>query len=71
MDTMTIKPVKAAIGIFSMTGAPNMMNTNSITEAKIPDSLALAPEEILINDCPIMAQPPIPEKIPERKLAIP
>ena len=42
-----------------------------MTEAKIPDNRALAPEEILIRLCPIMAQPPMPEKSPERILAVP
>ena len=47
--TMIINPVSAAIGTCSIRSAPNMMNTNSITDATIPDNLALAPDEILIK----------------------
>jgi len=48
-----------------------MMNTRSIIDATIPDNLALAPFETLIKLCPIIAQPPIPEKTPERMFAAP
>ena len=48
-ETMIISPVNAAMGIFSIKLAPNIINTNSITEATIPESLALAPLEVLLN----------------------
>ena len=69
--TMIIKPVKAAMGTCSIKADPNTIKTNNITEATIPESLALAPEDTLIKLCPIMAQPPIPEKKPDVMLAIP
>ena len=42
-----------------------------MTEATIPESRALAPADILIRLCPIIAQPPIPENKPESIFAIP
>ena len=69
--TMIIRPVRAAMGILSIYSAPNIMNISSMTEATIPDSRALAPDEILIRLWPIMAQPPIPENSPVTKFAIP
>ena len=71
MATIIISPVRAAIGIFSMYSAPNMMNTSSITEATMPDRRARAPEEMLMRLWPIMAQPPMPEKNPVTTLARP
>ena len=71
MATMIIKPVRAAMGTFSMKLEPNIINTSNITEATIPESRARAPLETLIKLWPIMAQPPIPENIPESILAAP
>ena len=71
MDTMIINPVSAAIGSFSIRLEPNIMNTSSIMAATIPESLALAPDDIFIRLCPIIAQPPIPESSPERIFAAP
>ena len=70
-ETMIINPVNAAIGTASIKLEPNITNTNSITEATIPDKRALAPLEMLMRDCPIMAQPPIPENNPESTFANP
>ena len=69
--TINIKPTRAAIGSCSIKLLPNIINTKSITAAVIPDNLALAPEDVLIKLCPIIAQPPIPDKKPEKILAIP
>ena len=71
MATIIISPVNAAIGSFSIKLEPNIINTRSITAATIPDNLALAPEEMLIRLCPIIAHPPIPESNPERIFAAP
>ena len=71
MATIIISPVNAAIGSLSIKLDPNIINTRSIIAATIPDNLALAPEDILIRLCPIIAQPPIPESNPERMLAAP
>ncbi len=70
-ETIIISPVRAAMGIFSIKLAPNMMKTKSITEATIPESLALAPLDVFIRLCPIMAQPPMPENNPDKILAAP
>ena len=65
IETIIIKPVKAAMGSFSIKPEPNMIKTRSIMAATIPESLALAPAEILIRLCPIIAHPPIPDSKPE------
>ena len=49
----------------------NRVEINNISEATIPERRALAPFEILIKLCPIMAHPPIPEKKPVTTLANP
>ncbi len=69
--TININPTKAAIGNCSIKLLPNIINTKSITAAVIPDKRALAPEDVLIKLCPIIAQPPIPDKNPERIFAVP
>ncbi len=69
--TMIITPVNAAIGNFSIKPEPIMINTRSSKEAVIPDKRARAPDEILMRLCPIIAQPPIPEKNPDRIFAVP
>ena len=71
MATINIKPTKAAIGNCSIKPEPNIIKTSSITEATMPDNLALAPAEVLIKLCPIIAQPPIPDKNPEAIFAVP
>ena len=71
MATMTIKPVRAAMGSCSIKGAPNTMNTSNITAATMPLSRARAPELTLIKLWPIMAQPPMPLKSPLNTLAAP
>lgn len=71
IDTMIISPVSAAIGSRSTKDAPNMINMRRPTEATIPERRARAPLEIFIRLCPIMAQPPIPEKNPDVIFAIP
>ena len=47
--TMNIKPTKAAIGNRSIKLEPNMIKTKSITAAVIPESLARAPDDVLIK----------------------
>ena len=49
IDTMIISPVSAAIGIFSIRLLPYIIKNKSMTEAIIPDNLALAPFEILMR----------------------
>jgi len=49
MATIIIKPVSAAMGKRSIKPAPNMIKTSSITDATMPDSRALAPDEIFIR----------------------
>ena len=71
MATITITPVNAAIGNCSIIGAPYIMNISNNSDATIPDNRCLAPEDILINDCPIIAHPPIPENKPVTKFAVP
>ncbi len=48
-----------------------MTKLKSPIAATIPESLARAPLETLISDCPIMAHPPIPENIPDKVFATP
>ncbi len=69
--TMIITPVSAAMGSNSMRLAPYMTNMSRATAATMPLSRARAPEEILIRLWPSIAQPPMPEKKPERMLATP
>ena len=71
MTTMNITPTKAAIGICSMTCAPNNTKQSSAIAATIPDKRPRPPELTLMIDCPIIAQPPIPPKRPLRILAAP
>ncbi|MNR51222.1 hypothetical protein D3C85_1708650 [compost metagenome] len=47
MATMIITPVKAAIGTFSIMGAPKRMIIKIVSAAMMPDKRALAPEERL------------------------
>lgn len=47
--TITITPVKAAMSSRSINEEPYMIKTKSITDATMPESLALAPDEILIK----------------------
>ena len=70
-QTINITPTNAAIGSCSITGAPHMMNDSKPTEATIPESLARAPDDMLIKLCPIIAHPPIPEKNPVTIFAVP
>ena len=49
MATMIINPVKAAMGNRSISGAPNKMNTSSMTEATMPLKRARAPELTLMR----------------------
>jgi hypothetical protein len=60
--TITITPTRAAIGNFSITGAPNRIMINMVNAATIPDKRALEPAERLTNVCAIIGQPPIPKK---------
>ena len=71
MATMIMRPVKAAMGNRSIKGAPNKMNTKSITAATMPLNRARAPELTLMRLCPIMAHPPMPLNKPLRMLAAP
>ena len=71
MATMIIRPVNAAMGNCSMSGAPNKMNTRSMTAAMMPESRARAPELTLMRLWPIIAQPPIPLKRPLKMFAEP
>jgi hypothetical protein len=66
---MNIKPTRAAIGISEIIDIPNTINNIKNIEAEIPDILPLHPPDILIIDCPIIAQPPIELKNPQMKLA--
>ena len=49
MATMIMRPVRAAIGSFSMSGAPKRMKTSSMTEATMPLRRARAPELTLMR----------------------
>lgn len=70
-DTTIINPVNAAIGICSIKAAPNRIKVRIINEATIPETLLLPPAAMLTRLCPIIAQPPIPLKNPERTFAAP
>ena len=62
--TINITPTRAAIGTCSMSPEANKINANSASAATIPDKRPLPPPLILIIDCPIIAQPPIPPNKP-------
>ncbi len=71
ITTINITPTNAAIGTCSIYEEANNIKINSITAAVIPDSLPLPPPLILMMDCPIIAQPPIPPNKPVMILALP
>ena len=71
ITTINMTPTKAAIGICSIRELPNNIKHNREIAATMPESLPLPPAFTLIIDCPIMAQPPIPPKMPLRKFADP
>ena len=71
ITTINITPTKAAIGICSIRGAPKSTKHNNAMAAVAPDKRPRPPELILIIDCPIIAQPPIPPKRPFKILAPP
>ena len=71
ITTINITPTSAAIGICSINGARNRTNSNRQTAAVIPDKRPRPPEFTLINDCPIIAQPPMPPNIPQTRFATP
>ena len=71
ITTINITPTKAAIGICSITGARKSTNIKRQTAAVIPDARPRPPEFTLINDCPIIAQPPMPPNRPQTILAAP
>jgi hypothetical protein len=60
--TITITPTRAAIGNFSITGAPNRIMINMVNAATIPDKRALEPAERLTNVCAIMDNRPYQRK---------
>ena len=64
ITTINITPTKAAIGTCSISTEANNINANKVNAATMPDNLPRPPPFILISDCPIMAQPPIPPKKP-------
>ena len=49
MATINIRPTNAAMGNCSIKLDPNIINTNSIMAAVIPDNRALAPAEVFIK----------------------
>ncbi|MNY37673.1 hypothetical protein D3C86_1722520 [compost metagenome] len=69
--TIIITPTNAAIGIFSIKGAPTRMMMSIVMEAIIPASLAREPALIFTRVCATMAQPPMPPKKPLVTLAAP
>ncbi len=71
MATINITPTKAAIGNFSITGAPNNTIQRIVKAATIPDKRALEPADKFTKVCAIMGQPPIPKKNPFKILALP
>ena len=68
---MNMTPTSAAIGTASMYGARKRMNSSSAHAAVIPESRPRPPDFTLISDCPIMAHPPMPPKMPQVTLATP
>ena len=71
ITTINITPTNAAMGTCSIRLDANKINAKSANAATIPESRPLPPPLMLIIDCPIMAQPPIPPKSPVITLALP
>jgi hypothetical protein len=71
ITTINIRPTNAAIGISEIIETPNTINNIKNIAAEAPEVLPLHPLEILIIDCPIIAQPPIDWKNPQTKFANP
>jgi hypothetical protein len=68
---MNINHTKAAKGIFIIRVEPKTTNSIKNIEDDIHDNLFLQPFDILIIDCPIIAQPHIAQKKPQVIFAIP
>ena len=71
ITTINITPTKAAIGTCSIKPEANKTKLKRVKAATIPDNLPLPPDLILIIDCPIMAQPPMPPNRPVTTFALP
>ena len=71
ITTIIMIPVRAAMGILSISADKNTINTNSAIAAEKPDNRPLPPESIFIIVWPIIAHPPIALKNPQTKFASP
>ena len=69
--TIIIIATKAAIGIYANQSFKKTTKHSKNTPATSVDKRVRAPEETLIIDCPIIAQPAIPPINPLAILAIP
>mmetsp|Transcript_82021 Transcript_82021/g.240788 ORF Transcript_82021/g.240788 Transcript_82021/m.240788 type:complete len:359 (+) Transcript_82021:500-1576(+) len=69
--TLNITPTSAETGMQLIAGPATTTMIRRETPAVIEDTRCRAPEPMLIMDCPIMAQPPIPAKAPHTMLATP
>ena len=70
-DTTIITPVRAAMGIFSITGAPTRTMAMMVMAATTPATRLRAPALRLTSVCAIIGQPPIPVKKPLSMLEAP
>ena len=71
ITTINITPTNAEIGTCSISPDAKRIKPSSASAATIPERRPLPPPLILIIDCPIIAQPPIPPNNPVRIFAPP
>ena len=69
--TINMTPTSAATGTISISPEANNTNASKTSAAVTPDVRPRPPEFMLIIDCPIIAQPPMPPKKPQVKFAAP
>ena len=69
ITTINMSQTSAASGIIDIRLVANTIRRIKNTEAEIPEIRPLPPFDILIIDCPIIAQPPIAPKNPHTPFA--